>query len=704
MKHNKRNPLYKMLIVGTLLIVLFEAFLYGFFAYKEQSAINDLYSKQIAIQRKIENVFQSTLTISDAYLSYISNNLDSLREETEAFLDHLLYYEENYIHNIATIEDTTIKYNYPYEENQTSIGVDLSTIPDQRDYILQVKNDEVALFIGPVELVQGGNAFILRIPIIDNQVYWGQIAVVINADTFNQLILTEAELNEICVNIYDNHSQDSVLTCESEVLEEESLTSQYTNKYISWDITISNLAASTNLLENIVFRIIGYSIIFVICFFVFKAKSLNDKILYNSTHDSLTGSYNRSKFISDYNEGLFNNMLISFNDINKFKLLNDTLGHSYGDWCLIQLSNRFRNLENFRTYRISGDEFILVSKIPMTINQFYEELPTNKFTFFSDEYKQNVELVISIGVLEKLTTNISLESILMYLDYAMYDSKNENRALTIVNKELMELYDDTKVMEQQLIDDIKQNKLIPYYQPIINLDAKKIEGFEVLSRWLYKGEIRTAAMFIPIVKKIKYVDFVDKNLFAKLQNEYMEMLEEFDKIDEFSFSVNLSAETLMSFEKDNRMFDKFVEDKKIPTEKIVFEVSEDMNLGLISIETLRYIQHKGYSISVDDFGAGVSKLSDVLSGELKTIKTDRSLLPIEKSHDRKASAFYTIIRTIKASDTLICVEGVETLQQLKLSRITGCNYAQGYLFSKPMPKEKVIEFIKNFNFSDYLKD
>ena len=703
MKPNNRNAFYKTLIIGVLLIVLFEAFLYGYNSYREQTALNDLYPKQVAIQRKIENVFQSTLTISDGYLSFVKSDIDCTREETETFLHHILYYEENYIHNIALIEDTTIKYNYPYEENQSSIGVDLSTVPTQRDDILSVKNNQVALFIGPVELVQGGNAFILRIPIIDNQVYWGQIAVVINADTLSQLVLSEAELNDVCVNIYDNHSQHYVLSCENETIVEESLTSQYTNKYISWDITISNLTASSNLF-NIVNRLVGYFIIFVICFFVFRAKSLNNTILYNSTHDTLTGSYNRAKFISDYNEGLFNGMLISFNDINKFKLLNDTLGHSYGDWCLIQLSNKFKELDNFRTYRISGDEFILVSKIPMTIDQFYEDLPTNKFTFFSEEYKQNVELVVSTGVLEELTDNISLESMLMYLDYAMYDSKNDNRAITIVNKELMALYDNTKVMEQQLIDDIKQNKLIPYYQPIINLDAKKIEGFEVLSRWLYKDQIRTAAMFIPIVKKIKYVDFVDKNLFAKLQNEYMEMLKEFDQMNDFSFSVNLSAETLMSFEKDNSLFDKFVEDKKIPTEKIVFEVSEDMNLGLISIETLRYIQNKGYSISVDDFGAGVSKLSDVLSGELKTIKTDRSLLPIEKSHDRKASAFYTIIRTIKASDTLICVEGVETLQQLKLSRITGCNYAQGYLFSKPMPKEEVIEFIKNFNFSDYLKD
>ena len=149
---------------------------------------------------------------------------------------------------------------------------------------------------------------------------------------------------------------------------------------------------------------------------------------------------------------------------------------------------------------------------------------------------------------------------------------------------------------------------------------------------------------------------------------------------------------------EDSLLDKYYHDKKKSEDH---EISEDMNLGVISIETLRYIQDRGYAISVDDFGAGVSKLSDVLSGELRTIKTDKSLLPSKKANDKKIAGFYTIIKAIKASGSTICVEGVESVDQMEMASDAGCRLAQGYLFSKPIPKEEVIDFIENFDYSKY---
>lgn len=704
MEINNKNALRKALILGILFVLIFEIALLGFSSYIKQSRINDLYPKYEAMNSQIENVFQSTLTISDGYLSFLTSNLNSSKEETETFLGYLLSYDKNYIHNIAVIEDTTIKYNYPYEENQTSIGIDLATIDSQKDDVLRVKNNLETLFIGPVDLVQGGSAFILRIPILDGTDYWGQIAVVIDVDLFSNALISEADLNGVAFSIYDNNSQIYVIQHGNSSSSNESISNNYTNQYLSWTVTVIDTSTTSPLLLSMILRLIGYGLILLICFFIYKDKKLNNQINFNAKHDSLTGAFNRAKFINDYKEDLFNGMLIAFTDVNKFKLLNDTLGHSFGDWCLIQTSNKFRSLPDFKTYRISGDEFILVSTVPMKISDFQKELPSNKLTFYSDEFKQTIDIEIAIGVLEKLDDSINLESMLTYLDYAMYDAKKENKWLTVVNSELMNSYDNTKVIEQQLIEDIKKNNLIPYYQPIINLETKMIEGFEVLSRWYYKDKIQPAAMFIPIVKKIKYVDLVDINLFAKLQIEYKELIDEFEGIKDLSFSVNLSAETLMIFERNAENFNNFVEKRIIPIDKIVFEISEDMNLGLISIETLRNIQNKGYSISIDDFGAGVSKLSDVLSGELKIIKTDKSLLPGKNVNDKKANAFHTIIKAIEVTDTaIICVEGIETISQLNLAINAGCKLAQGYYFCKPMPKEKVIDFIKNFNYADYFR-
>ena len=700
MNQISKKTLLKVLLIGVIIYATFEMILFSLALYTNQSKLNEMYRKSYAVQTQIETVFQSTITISEAYLSYTSSNLDVSKEDSESFLKHILFYEGNYINNIAFIEDTTIKYNYPFEENKTSIGFDLATIDGQKEEILYVKNNLEPLFIGPVELVQGGQGFIIFIPVLDENQYWGQIATVIDVDQFIQIIESEADNNNINVRVFDKETgKNIVLVGENPIGNVGKST--YENKYISWNIQVSATVVESTLFSDVISRILAISVIGVLCYFLYRGWILNQMIIHNAKHDYLTGDYNRAKFISDYEEDRFNGMLIAFTDVNKFKVLNDTLGHLFGDWCLKQLSSKFNELENFRTYRISGDEFILVSTVPIKIPEFKEKISSNEFIFYNEELKQNVDLSISIGVLERLDTSINLESMLMYLDYAMYDSKKENKKFTVVDKELMTFYDETKIIEQQLIDDVKKNKLIPYYQPVINLETGKIDGFEVLSRWLYKDEIRSAGMFIGIVKKVKYVDLVDQNLFDKLQEEYVELLEACPQIKDLTFAVNLSAELLMIFEKNNSRFDEFVKNRVIPIEKSVFEISEDMNLGVISIETLRYIQTGGYAISVDDFGAGVSKLSDVLSGELKAIKADKSLLPSKKANDKKIVGFYTIIKAIRASGSSICVEGVETKEQLEMAIDAGCRLAQGYLFSKPIPKEEVIDFIENF---DYSKD
>jgi diguanylate cyclase (GGDEF)-like protein len=668
----------------------------------EQKSITELHSKEDAIQSEVENVFNNALTVSDGYFSYVESNINCTKEESETFLDYLLSYQNTYIKNIALLEDTTIKYNYPYEENQTSIGVDLSTIPSQKEDVLTVKNSLRPLFVGPTELVQGGNAYILRLPVLDDDdAYWGQISVVIDADLFEALILRNSLTDGIDFRIYDNFSNKQILEFGTPNSENLHVTNNYTNEYFFWTITVYESSNTTHFYQTLFPRLIGYIIILLLGYLFYRDLLIKNQEILNSKHDSLTSLFNRSKFIEDYNNGQINNCLIAFIDVNKFKLLNDTLGHLFGDWCLIQLSNHFKKLPNINAYRMGGDEFVLTSTIPMTIDKFKNLIHTTKFTFYSNEFKQNVDIEISLGILESVSENISLESLLVYLDYAMYDAKKEHIGITIVDKSLMKEYDDTKLIEQQLIHDIKNNKLIPYYQPIIDLKTKKIAGFEVLSRWYYNGEIRSATIFIETVKKIKYVDLVDKHLFNKLQQEYLDLLEHNPSIKNMYFAINFSAETLMIFERTNEMFDKFVKDRVIPKDKIIFEISEDMNLGMISIETLRYIQNKGYAVSVDDFGAGVSKLSDVLSGEIKTIKTDKSLLPTSKRRTEQLDAFNTIINAIKVSGSTICVEGIETQEQLKLAIKAGCTLAQGFLFSKPIPKDEVLEFIKNFDYSKY---
>ena len=703
MKNPKTQILIRLILASIAVFVMFEIAFLGFSQYTKEVENTELYQKSNSILSKVETIFQSSITISDGYLSYVSSDVALTKEESEEFLSHLLFYEENFVRNIALLEDTTIKYNYPYEGNESSIGIDLALIDGQKEQVLYVKDNRISLFVGPVELVQGGQAFIIRIPILTtNEEYWGQISLVIDADLFIQVIEEEADLNKLNVAIVDAETDDDVISVR-EVNDDRFVSNNYTNKYFSWDILVSNQVVQSTLLEAILIRVLIVLVMIIIVHFSYKSKILDWELKYYADHDFLTDDLNRSKFYSDYNDHLFDDKLVAFADINKFKLINDTLGHLFGDWVLSQASERFNASEKFRVYRISGDEFILVSIEPMTVKEFKSTILSSELTFYNETIKQDIEIKLSFGVLEKLTKTINLETILMYLDYAMYDAKNESKTFTIVTEELMKSYNETKILEQQIIDDVRNDKLIPYYQPIINLETGTVDGFEVLSRWLYRGKIQSAATFIDILKRIKYVDIVDRNLFKKIQQDYTELISLSDKVKDMTISINLSAETLMGMERDNKMFDMFIDCRTIPIENIIFEISEDMNLGLISIETLRYMQKKGYNITVDDFGSGVSKLSDVLSGELKRIKTDKSLLPAKMNNDKRVKGFYTVIKAIQASGSVICVEGVETVEQLEISIDAGCKLAQGFLFAKPIPKEEVIPFIESFDYSNYKK-
>jgi diguanylate cyclase (GGDEF)-like protein len=696
----KDKSLLKTVIVSFTLLVFFELIIVVSNSFILQTEEAELYKKSYSIQAEIEKVFLNIFTISDAYSSYAAGTPAVSKEETEVFLQHLLSHEENYVRNIAFIEDTTIKFNYPYEENMDSIGVDLAQIPGQSEGILYVKNTLNTLFVGPVELVQGGSAFILLTPIVIEEEYYGHISTVMDAEEFNSLLKAEAEKYNVELKI-GYPDQESFINVGNE-FEDVSVKTTITSNNMVLELNVYDLSSSNaGVLLNYGVRLISLLIILMIGYYVYKNGKLINEVLYKATHDSLTNIYNRAKFTEDFVEGNVAGKLIAYLDINKFKTLNDTLGHHFGDWGLIQIATEFSSIGKFEAYRNSGDEFFLVSKEPMTEEQFLSYTTSFNSSFYNEELKQNIDILLSVGVIEKVDKDLEFEKMLMYLDYAMYDAKKQKQTYTLVDESLMEKYNQQKQMEQLLIKDIKSNKFLTYYQPIIDAKNRRIDSIEVLSRWKYNNELLSAGKFIDIVKKIKYIEKVDQNLFNNLQEQYKVMSESCKHIGKINFAVNLSAEILKEFELDYSKFDMYIKNIRIPINRIVFEISEDINLGLISDETLEYIKSKGFNIVIDDFGSGVSKLSDVLSGKLHAIKMDKAMLPTDTKDVNRLKGFKTIVKAINSTGSLVCAEGVETKEQLLLAKNAGCNILQGYLFSKPMSLEEVITYIKTFDYSNY---
>lgn len=700
MKISKDWAIIKTIIVSFFLIIIFELIVVVSNAFVLQSKEAELYKKSYAIQAEIEKVFLYVFTVSDAYASYVTSNPNVTKEETEVFLSYLFSHDESYLNNIALIEDTTIKYNYPTEENSSTIGVDLTDIPAQRESAIYVEKTRKSIFYGPVELVQGGTAFILLTPIIIDDSYYGHISSVMDSEDFYSLL--EEQANKYNIELKIGYQGEKSFINVGTNFNDLSVKNLILNNHITLELHVYELTSSQSMTQlNFTIRIVCLFVIMVVGYYVYKNSKLIKEVTYKATHDSLTNIYNRTKFTEDFSEGKFTGKLIAYLDINKFKALNDTHGHHFGDWGLIQIAKEFNSIGKFETYRNSGDEFFLVSKEPMSEEEFLNNTSNFHSSFYNDELKQDIEILLAVGVIETVTETLEFEKMLMYLDYAMYDAKKLKLTHRIVDKNLMDKYNYQKQIEQLLIKDIENNKFLIYYQPIIDIKNQRIDSLEVLSRWKYDNEVLSAIKFIDVVKKIKYIEKVDQNLFNNLQQQYDIIAKTCKNIKKISFAVNLSAEILKEFEEDFSRFDKYIERIKVPISQLVFEISEDINLGVISEETLEYIQSKGFSIVIDDFGSGVSKLSDVLSGKLHAVKMDKSMLPEDELEVNRIKGFKTIIKAINSTGSLVCVEGVETKEQLLLTKNAGCTYIQGYLFAQPMPLEDIIEYINNFDYSKY---
>lgn len=699
-RNDRKNLIY--FIVFTVVMFVISELVIGFVVgYFESENETELYRKGYAVENKVENIMLNVNTMNDAYASFMEENLDATEEESAEFLTHLFTHEINYINNIAYIEGTTIKYNYPKEGNESTVGADLSTVPDQSNYFLEARKSKEEVFFGPVELIQGGQAFILVTPIYENGIYRSSVATVIKESALTDLLNEQAELFDISISLATGEGENPFINS-GYVFSNDPVKIVMDTPDISWYLTVyPNSITHYRLYTELTVRLITILIIVFVVYFLRKRNNHFEEIKFKASHDFLTSNYNRAKFIEDFVNDEFSDSLIAYMDVNKFKVLNDTLGHQFGDWALIKLSKELQSTNLFNVYRNSGDEFFLISKEPMSQERFLDVTKGFKYSFFNEVLKQNIHVSLAVGFIPQIPKKLELETMLMYLDYAMYDSKKFNRTYTMIDKELMMIYDKQKNMESMLIEDIKRNNFINYYQPIIDVETGSIYSVEVLSRWQYKNEILPAGKFIDIVKKIRYIEKVDQNLFDNLQREYTQFRDKVENIDSLKFSINLSAELLKSFEADYTRFDKYVKKMVIPKDNIIFEISEDINLGIISDNIIDYIKDKGFQLVIDDFGSGVSKLSDVLSGNLLAIKTDKSMIPLSKKDNKRLKGFTTIVKAVKSTGSMVCVEGVESKEQLQLVQETGCKIVQGYYFGFPLNSDDIVSYINEFDISKF---
>ncbi len=425
-------------------------------------------------------------------------------------------------------------------------------------------------------------------------------------------------------------------------------------------------------------------------------------IRYTAYHDSLTGLQNRRAFTERMTEELEQlrscgreSALILF-DIDKFKFINDTLGHNTGDELIKQIVSRSAIIlpDEARLYRLGGDEFVGLWSDPPdtgallhTVRSLVDEC-ADPF----DLTNASVSVGISVGVSWLCAEDTAETQALGRADLALYHAKNSSGGTyAVFDPAMAEGVAHRLQLQSELKQALCDDQLQLTYQPIMNIDTMDVTGFEALIRWQHPvcGLIMPDA-FIEAAEQCGLIVPIGRHVLHRACEEAMSWP------DDVSVSVNLSP---VQF-KDQSLAEIVFETLRqtgLPAERLTLEITESVfqiDPRLVQ-ETLTSLRNLGIRIALDDFGTGFSGINHLRHFTIDILKIDRQYTQAMVSSDRERMLVQTIVTLSEALDLKVTFEGVETHEQLVAASAMGGSFIQGYFVSRPLQPESVPAFINS---------
>lgn len=432
-----------------------------------------------------------------------------------------------------------------------------------------------------------------------------------------------------------------------------------------------------------------------------------DKLQYLANYDSLTGLPNRILFHDRLKHAIqkahrnSDRVGLLFIDLDRFKYINDTLGHHIGDQLLQDAATRIRECirEGDTVARLGGDEFTVINeginsiKKSEQVAQRIIEVLRKPFMLEGRE----IFISASIGITIYPDDALRIDELIKHADAAMYCSKSlGGDTYQLFTQELSHYANQRLDTENKLRQALENDEFEIYYQPRINIRSGKAVGMEALLRWNRNDVItNNPSDFIPILEDTGMIINIGNWVITKVCEHYKSWLAL--GTSPLRMAINLSTR---QFKHDRLLteIDNILEQAQIPFETIEFEITEGLLIDDIDSTSilLNALHQRGIHISVDDFGTGYSSLSYLKSFPIDTLKIDQSFVRDVIADQNDAAIIETIIAMAKNLGMRITAEGVETTEQLEFLRSRGCDEAQGYLFGKPMPADQVINWIEYY--------
>lgn len=435
-------------------------------------------------------------------------------------------------------------------------------------------------------------------------------------------------------------------------------------------------------------------------------KHQEERLTFLAFHDSLTQLPNRVHFRNSLELALEDakksaqKIAVLFLDLDRFKKINDVFGHGAGDQVLVELSKRLKTVAKNKAFvsRFAGDEFTMFVRyeeddaLETLVNELFDAIHV---PFLVKE--QFFYLTLSIGVSRFPEDGVDVDSLLKNADSAMYEIKSEGKNNFRFYKEGMsEKMVDTLSLESELVDAIKNQELEVYYQVQINLETGKPHGVEALVRWNHpKRGVLPPIVFLPLAEELNLLAYIDEFVLQEAIRQGKTWHN--SGLDQLKMSVNISK-AFFQEEDFLSIVNRAIEETGMDSSLLSLEVTE--NMAVLQLQEIRdkllALKEKGIKVSLDDFGTGYSSLNQLNYFPIDTLKIDQSFVRGNSTKEKEA-IIKLIIAMAKSLDVSVICEGVETEKQLELIKEKGCNYAQGYLFSKPVPASECETMLLDLN-------
>ena len=724
--HGLSRVLLRPGVIATA-IALVVAVAAGYFADHQNRAV---YREQVRatvahhlghVRADLEHKINGNIQLVRGLVAFIATDPDIDQDKFARIASELIG-EHSQLRNIAAAPDLVIEMVYPLAGNEAAVGLDLASHPRQRDAALAAMDSGSMVLAGPVDLVQGGHGFIGRFPVFIEdgpaaRGRWGLVAAVIDVERlYRDSGLLHGDLPiRIALTGRDADLWDgSVFFGDADVLGQDPVRAEVSLPTGGWRIAAVPREGWQHTPPNATqFRsLISFAVLMAVLpigvagyfydqhrMHIRELERARRQLEHNSLHDCLTGLPNR-RFLDErvLKDGAptVPTALIHI-DLDRFKHINDTLGHAAGDAMLVHAANILRDNtpDGDVVARVGGDEFVIAMTAP-TSRCTLEALAT----CITEQMRRPVPHMnhecrfgASIGIaLRDDDSAYPAKQLLINSDLALYRAKKKGRnRFEFFDTSLRAEIISNTTLADEILTGLERREFLPYFQPQFDTQTLDIIGVEALARWDHptRGVLAPDA-FLKTADELNVVHLIDRVIMEETLWQSARWAAA--GLDIPKKSVNVSAGRLG----DAQLIDQ-LDGLPIRAGELSFELLESVFLDDRNETVARNIERLselGIAIEIDDFGTGYASIISLLQIKPARLKIERRLVAPIASSASQRKLVASIIDIGKSLGIEVIAEGVETADHIAVLRELGCDGLQGYAFAAPMTSKALIEFAR----------